>query len=358
MTTALLAVIALVLLPAISNVEANELPPSWAPLLWIAWPAGLLLAAPLVYMEIRQRHQGHGLGPDHGAASAAGRQRRDRAVSDLAVAVMRQWTDEMGRWSVRRATPLRVRWSTTSRPVASTLAGVVSQEVPHRPKAVRGDTAAHLFTLLGSMGHRQLVILGEPGAGKTVLAVLFALQVLERRQAGDPVPVVLGLSSWNPAVEDLHTWLARRIVEEYPAVGNKQVYGVDAARSLVADGRVLAVLDGLDEMPASARLAAIATLDHVAGTGYPMVVTCRSQEYEDVVTGGGAFLSRAAVAEIEPVDLADAGRYLIDATPRGSGHWQPVLDELAARPDAPLARTLTSPLMISLARAVYAAPAS
>jgi hypothetical protein len=44
--TALMAVIALVLLPAISNVEANALPRSWTPLLWIAWPAGLLLTAP------------------------------------------------------------------------------------------------------------------------------------------------------------------------------------------------------------------------------------------------------------------------------------------------------------------------
>lgn len=68
--TALLALIALVLLPAISNVEANALPAQWAPYLWIAWPVGLLLAAPLVYLEIRRWHQGPRLRSQSGPASA------------------------------------------------------------------------------------------------------------------------------------------------------------------------------------------------------------------------------------------------------------------------------------------------
>jgi hypothetical protein len=67
---ALLALIALVLLPAISNVEANALPAQWAPYLWIAWPVGLLLAAPLVYLEIRQWRQGPRSGSERGPASA------------------------------------------------------------------------------------------------------------------------------------------------------------------------------------------------------------------------------------------------------------------------------------------------
>lgn len=357
--TALLAVIALVLLPAISNIEANALPASWTPFLWIAWPAGVLLATPLVYLEMRHRHHRPGPRSDHGADSVdEQRHRRDRAVTDLAAAVTRQWTDELGRRSVRSAAPLRVRWSSTSRPVALALASVVRQDVPHRPQAVRGDTAEHIVEFLSSLRDGQLLILGEPGAGKTVLATLFVLQLLEHRQADDPVPVLLTVSSWNPTTEDLSTWLARRIVEEYPALGNEQVYGVDAATALVADGRVLAVLDGLDEMPTSAQPTAIAALDRMAGAGYPMVVTCRGQEYQDAVTCQGEFLRRAAVVEIQPVELADAAMYLIAATPAGNRHWQPVLDYLTARPDAPLARVVTSPLMISLARTVYAVPAS
>ncbi|HEX3587993.1 MAG TPA: NACHT domain-containing protein [Pseudonocardiaceae bacterium] len=356
--TALLAVVALVLLPAISNVEANALPGSWAPLLWIAWPAGLMLAAPLVYWEIRQRHHRPGLASEHGAASADERQRRDRAVLDLAAAVRRQWTDELARRSVRHGAPLRVRWENTARPVAGHLADVVREDLAHPLTAVSGDTAEDLITLLDSLQDGQVVIIGEPGSGKTVLTVQFALQVLAQRQADDPVPVLLTLSSWNPAAEDLPTWLARRILEDYPALGNEEVYGMNAASALVAHGRVLAVLDGLDEMPASARPTAMATLDRSAGAEHPMVVTCRSKEYEDAVATHGEFLSRAVVVELQPVDFAEARRYLIAAAPAGTRRWQSVLDELDAQPNAPLARVLTSPLMIALARTVYTAPAS
>src|SRR5207247_1673938 len=49
-----------------------------------------------------------------------------------------------------------------------------------------------------ALPHRRLVVLGEPGAGKTVLAILLTLSLLERRQSGEPVPVLLGLASWDP----------------------------------------------------------------------------------------------------------------------------------------------------------------
>lgn len=355
--TALLAVVALVLLPAISNVEANALPRSWTPLLWIAWPAGLLLAVPLVYLEIR-RHHGPGLISEPSAASADERQRLDRAATDLATAIRRQWTEDLARRSVGRGAPLRVHWKNTSRPVAGRLADVVRQDLVDRVMEVSGDTAGQLVALLDGVRDRQVVILGEPGAGKTVLAVQFAIQVLERRRAADPVPVLLTLSSWNPATENLRTWLARRILEDYPALGNAQVYGVNAASALVAGGRVLAVLDGLDEMPATARSTAIVGLDRASGAEQPMVVTCRSQEYQEAVAAHGEFLGQAAVLEIQPVDLADARRYLIAAAPAGTSPWPPVLDRLAARPKAPLAQVLASPLMIALARTVYTAPAS
>ena len=291
------------------------------------------------------------------ATSADERELQDRAVADLAAAVSRQWRDELARRSVRRTALLRVRWATTSRPVASGLSNVFGHDLPHRPRVVRGNSAEHLDTLLDSLQDRQLVILGEPGSGKTVLAMQFVLDLLDHRQASDPVPVMMPLSSWNPTAEDLPTWLARRIRQEYPAIGSRRTYG-DAATAMVKGGRVVAVLDGLDEMPTSVLPTAIAALDRAAAAGYPMVVTCRSLEYQEAVTNQGTFLSQAAVVEMEPVDLADAGEYLIAATPAGSDHWMRVMDELAARPFGPLVRVLSSPLMITLAHTVYAAPGS
>ena len=88
-----------------------------------------------------------------------------------------------------------------------------------------------------------------------------------------------------------------------------------------------------------------------------MVVTCRTGEYEGAVAAGGLVLATAAVVELEPVDLDSAAAFLT-AVPSGVTRWQPVLDVLRARPDAPLAHALASPLMVALARAIYTVPAT
>ena len=87
-------------------------------------------------------------------------------------------------------------------------------------------------------------------------------------------------------------------------------------------------------------------------------MTCRSKEYETAVASSGAILTHAAVLEIEPVDLDDAATLLMSAGPSAQDRWSFVIDHLRWRPDVPLARVFTSPLMISLARTVYVAPIS
>jgi hypothetical protein len=141
---------------------------------------------------------------------------------------------------------------------------------------------------------RQLVVLGDPGAGKSVLAMLFTLGLLADRRDGDPVPVLLPLASWNPHREHLRHWLATKLVEDYPGLGNKAVYGADAATRLVSDRKIVPVLDGLDEIPPALHGAAIDALDRAVADGSPLVVTCRGTEYEQAVTHSGSLLARAA----------------------------------------------------------------
>jgi hypothetical protein len=59
---------------------------------------------------------------------------------------------------------------------------------------------------------KQLVVLGEPGGGKTVLAILLTLGLLDhRREHGGPVPLLLSPAAWDPHTEHLHTWVDRPI---------------------------------------------------------------------------------------------------------------------------------------------------
>jgi len=105
----------------------------------------------------------------------------------------------------------------------------------------------------------RLVVLGAPGAGKTVLLSRLVLDLLERVEAsatgnrppGAPIPVLLSLPSCDLAdtqdgssdqlANRLQAWITRRLVEDYG------LHPAHAA-ALVHARQVLPVLDGLDEM--------------------------------------------------------------------------------------------------------------
>ncbi|UWZ34646.1 winged helix-turn-helix domain-containing protein [Dactylosporangium roseum] len=265
--------------------------------------------------------------------------RLDRAAEELSTAVKHQWTAEAEIRSLHRPAPVRVRWSTTGRPVT------------REREALRGDILDMAKKFRG-LATPQLVVLGEPGAGKTVLATLLTLGLLVDRGPGDPTPVLLSLSSWNPHREHLRSWLARRMLEDYPGLGNAKAYGPDAATRLVAEDRVIPVLDGLDEMAPGVRAAAIDALDRAITGGRPLVVTCRAAEYENAVRHGD-ILASAAVVEIEPVELDDAVTFLTAGRLPGDTRWQPVVEHLRHHRDAPLAQALSTPLMVDLARTTY-----
>jgi hypothetical protein len=312
--------------------------------------AALLLAGMALRVAVRPEEQKSASG---GADEAI---RLDLAASRLADTVRQQWTYEA---ELRHPRPLRVRWSTTARPVSPQPVVPGENVLPGRSTrlGLRGDLH-DVVAAFHQLPTRQLVVLGEPGAGKTVLATLFTLDLLDTRAPDEPVPVLLQISSWNPLAEHLYTWLARRLVEDYPALANTDAYGPDAAGRLVYGGRLIPVLDGLDEMPPALRDGAIEALDRVVVDSAPLVVTCRSDEYRSGVAASGRFLSRATVVEIEPVDVTGSIEFLAAAQAVGDARWQLVFDHLRAHPDGSLAQALSTPLMVYLARVAYTDPAT
>ena len=283
----------------------------------------------------------------------------DRAARELAAAIGRQWTAEVELRSLDRPSPVPLTWSSTEREVAAAASSVLGLRPGEEPeRLVLSGDLTDIVTKFRRIPARQLVVLGEPGAGKSVLAILFTLALLADPLPGEPVPVLLPLASWNPHTEHLHAWLARRLVEEYPGLANTGTYGEDAALRLVLEGRVIPVLDGLDETPPGLRTAAIDAIDRAVAGGRPIVVTCRSAEYEAAVRQEGALLVRAAVVEIDPVQVEDAIDFLTARRRPGETRWQAVVHWLRREPGGALAQALRTPLMVDLARTAYKNPAS
>ncbi|OAP21654.1 MULTISPECIES: AfsR/SARP family transcriptional regulator [Amycolatopsis] len=281
----------------------------------------------------------------------------DRAAGELAAAIVRQWTAETEIRSLHRPEPVPLTWTSTERPVAAAAPAVLGRPGGPDRLTFSGDLT-DVVAKFRQVPARQLVVLGEPGAGKSVLAILLTLGLLADPPPGEPVPVLLPLSSWNPREEHLHGWLARRLAEEYPGLANTGAYGRGAALRLVLEGRVIPVLDGLDELAPGLHTAAIDALDQAVSGGRPLVVTCRSTEYESAVAQSGTFLSRAAVVEIEPVETEDAIDFLTARQRFGETRWDPVVRQLRQHPESPLAQALRTPLMVDLARTAYAHPST
>jgi hypothetical protein len=285
-------------------------------------------------------------------AAPATRSELDQASEALAAMVRRQWTEEAAAQGLLDPHPLAVRWR-SGQTEAGDHARVVGRTVAGRSDDIRAFAAA-----FRALPHRRLVVLGDPGAGKTTLAMLLVRELLRAPEPAEAVPVLLDLVPWNPRKEPLLDWMARRIHEDYPALRNHETYGRDAPRKLVAEGRVLPVLDGLDELPADLRARALVAVNHAVAVHGPLVLTSRRAEYHRVVAETDVITAAAAVVVAEPVAPADVADYLRSAVPpRRIPSWQPVIEELTNHPHSAVARTLSVPLNVWLAVTVYSSPA-
>jgi hypothetical protein len=174
--------------------------------------------------------------------------------------------------------------------------------------------------------------------------VRLVLDLLACRADGGPDPILASVASWNPASQNLRDWLGTQLLIDYPVLATPagRHDRIDSRRCAALCGLILPILDGLDEIPEQVRGSALSGINDALRPGNQVVVTCRTQQYQEAVRPQGGLevtLRAAAVSNCGPLD-ADAVRgYLCDdATgPVVKARWKPVLDLLGTEEWAGLA---------------------
>ena len=180
------------------------------PTLWVTWAA---------FRDSRR------------SAAAGGGPGMAQVADELAAAVGKQWDQEAAVRRLNDPYPLPVSWAAADDDMtdawdllvqlADSGAGWPSPS-PGQVWAAGPDCLAgagdELAEVLERVPTGRLVVLGEPGAGKTMLMVRLVLDLLARRAAGGPVPVLAPVASWDPSGQDLRDWLSVRLMTDYPAL--------------------------------------------------------------------------------------------------------------------------------------------
>jgi NACHT domain-containing protein len=271
-----------------------------------------------------------------------------RAAEVLQAAVREQWRNEVEVRSLGDPDPMPVRWRLSDSALMDHDEHIASTSLRF---AGRSDRIPALTNQFRRLRRRRLVIIGGPGSGKTTLAVQLLLQLLEGWQSGEPVPVLFSLASWDPHTQPrVQDWLATQLNQTYPAL---RALGPDTAQRLADQGRLLPVLDGLDEIPSERRGEVVGSLNASLHPDTGAIVTSRTAEYTETVHTGDV-LTAAAVIEAQPLTASEAATYLEGLLPRQVGDsWQAVLTALRGGTAGTLAEVVSSPLGLWLLRVVH-----
>ncbi|MAT99471.1 MAG: hypothetical protein CL608_20205 [Anaerolineaceae bacterium] len=205
--------------------------------------------------------------------------------------VQATWIDGVLKQSVTDEIALELNLTLEPHALTRKVAYVPGQAVKPVEKEV-----PQLFTDFGS-----LLILGEPGSGKTMTLLQLAESLLNAVQENATLltPVVINLSSWANEKKPIVEWLVEELWQQYQL-------SREVGQAIIQNNQLIYLLDGLDEVAEVARDSCVQAINlfseqHSGG----LVVCCRAAEYEALQNR----LNLGMGIHILPLDKAQVDAY-------------------------------------------------
>jgi hypothetical protein len=206
----------------------------------------------------------------------------------------------------------------------------------------------------------RLLIVGEPGSGKTVLLLKLAIKLLDELPTNNLnnglIPIVFNLASWSERCVNFGDWLNDVLVSGY---GLSKGF----ASELLLKQKIILLLDGLDELArndapneaARKRGACLASLNHYLRDDRRMIICCRTEQFLQIKTLTGQ--DAPAPAKVEVLALGDDQ---IKTALLTAGSEQNIKHRAAARnllerdkENTALAELLRTPFFFNIAQTVF-----
>ena len=186
---------------------------------------------------------------------------------------------------------------------------------------------------------RVLLVLGEPGAGKTTMLLQLVTHLLAAAETDEtcPIPAVFALSAYRDD-RPLDEWLVDQLANNYELPRRLAAQWIDS-------GRFVPLLDGLDEVDPALRPTCAEAINAFRRQhpGVWLLVTARSRDYQALATR--LHMDKAIV--LQPLTPEQIDTYLSRRGPRLTG----LRESLAA--DQTLRELAQTPLMLSIMTLAY-----
>lgn len=189
---------------------------------------------------------------------------------------------------------------------------------------------------------RSLLILGEPGAGKTTTLLELARDLIDRAEQNvdQPMPVVFNLSSWGSEkpTQTITDWLVQELERGYKVP--KQL-----GSSWIKNQQLLLLLDGLDEVSAKRRNLCVQALNQFTQKygQTEIVITSRIVDYEAL----SHRLGFQGAIYLKPLTLEQINHYLTSAGSELAAVKTLIQEEIT------LQELAMTPLMLSVMAIAY-----
>ncbi len=198
----------------------------------------------------------------------------------------------------------------------------------------------------------KLILLGKPGAGKTTFLQHLALQCIQGDFQADKIPIFISLRTFAVQAKDQQDFsllgYLQRLWLNYDL-------SADQITNLLQAGKLLILLDGLDEVPLEYEQETLLQIEQFANLHYQnsLIVTCRiaSQKYR---FNGFTYVE---LADFSPQQVKIFAQRWFVATAQnqevGMAKAEQFLEQLQHRQNQSIRELVTTPILLNLICSVF-----